>query len=530
MLSSMFKNRTTVELLCVTGIMALLMFVDFRIGAIEWATQASCRLVPGLQSHISTVVGGLWMGLLVYSYFIQSRYKLVVRSKSYGENNLEKQKLINAVSGLANSTGFENVINDTALLLDYPHWSILGIEIANINSLEKVHGGGVAELVEVKIAKKIAMMTGSAEFLAHDRHGVFYLVSICEAEDEVAFRMDQIVKAISKIKMVAVANEQDGCKVLFNFALLKSNAVNRAVIHQETGGLAKRIRYCLSRSGPQLNSQTIVFNKAMEPALQRDLKIKADLRDAIQKGEIIPYFQPFININHNSVTGFDVLASWKHPILGTISPDEFVAEAARQGLLQNLTISILHQALEVAESWPQHIVLAINISLRDLMNQHFVSRLISTIDDGDVDPQRIEFGLTENAFLGETGIVDTAMSKFKDEGISISIDDSGTGHSKLRNLQILPFDKIKIDQSFLCEIAKNPGNIAIVKSMIALGKSLDTQKVAEGVKVEGNPKLPKEAGCRIGQGYFLAKPMQAREVIEFIQNQRHAKTGSMSAA
>ena len=157
------------------------------------------------------------------------------------------------------------------------------------------------------------------------------------------------------------------------------------------------------------------------------------------------------------------------------------------------------------------------MSPTDLHDPEVTSKFITVMREVGIEPSRIEIEITENAFIEEAGQIAGAIAAMKEAGISISIDDFGTGYSSLHHLRILPFDKIKIDQSFIRDMGTNPENKAIVQSVIAMAKGLGLKTTAEGIEIRENEDLLRELGCSIGQCYLYAKPLPATEVMAFIQ-------------
>ena len=216
--------------------------------------------------------------------------------------------------------------------------------------------------------------------------------------------------------------------------------------------------------------------------------------------------------------GFEILARWEHPEQGLIMPDVFIPVAEESGALHALTLHMLKLACQAARDWPKDLSLAINVSPTDLRNDSMIEAFLQILKETGIEKQRIEIEITENAFIGESGDIADTISKFKQEGMSISIDDFGTGYSSLHHLRVLSFDKIKIDRSFINSMHTDPESHEIVKTIVALGKSLGLPTTAEGIEIDDNRDLLNEMGCATGQGYLYARPLPACDVSEFINS------------
>lgn len=527
---TLLKNRTVNEMLSITGIMAVIFYLDMNFGFISIASTKLLQAAPGLNRYSATLIGSMWAGLLVYSYFRHRHTLWAIRAKNHVKSELDSQKLVSAITGLPNRKGFERVVNDTTLLLEHPYWTVLAIEISNIKTIRNVHGVETGFATERAIVKSFKEFTGESEFLAHDEASVFYLVCTSEAEDEVNFRIDQIVDKMSLLMENGIELDGELQNILLRFATINSKIIDRPLVRPEMDGLAKRLGYALQQPRNFSKSEIIKFDHAMEAVMKRQLLVESSMLEAIKSNGIMPNFQPIIDIATSQVTGFEVLARWNHPDVGEISPEVFVPVAEEQGLLGLMTISILEQSCEVAKNWPDHIKLAINVSPTDLRSEDLVVKLIEVMNVSGIDPKRVEIEITENAFVDDSKSVSRAVGRLKEQGISISIDDFGTGYSSLHQLRSIPFDKIKIDQSFIKDIATNVESQAIVRSVIALGDSLGLATIAEGIELGDNHDMLKEMGCTLGQGYLFAKPMSGENASKLLEGYDTSSKPSVKAA
>ena len=527
---SIFKNRSFNEILSITGIMSVIFYLDIKLGFLSGLAEILLNVAPGLNGYMITLVGSLWAGLLVYSYFRRKQTMSEIIARNLIKAELDSQKLLGANTGIPNRRGFEQVVNNSSLLLDHPHWSVLAIEVSNMKTIKNVHGSDVGHAIERALAAHFSEITNPTEFIAYDESSIFYLVCPSDAEDEVSFRIDQIVDEMSIMVDNGIDLDENYYNVQFDFAEINSNLIDRPLIRPELDGLAKRLGFALQQSKRFSKGTVVKFDRVMEAAMKRQLLVESSLLHAIKSKEIEPNFQPIINIATSQVTGFEVLARWNHLAAGNISPEEFVSVAEEQGLLGLLTLSILEQSCEVAKSWPEHITLAINVSPTDLRSDDLVIKMIEVLNKSGIDPHRLEIEITENAFVDDSENVNHAVSHLKKQGISISIDDFGTGYSSLHQLRSIPFDKIKIDQSFIKDIATNLESQAIVKSVIALGDSLGLAIIAEGIELGDNHDMLKEMGCKLGQGYLFSKPMSGDDVNKLLTEQDGSLDTSIKAA
>ena len=527
---TLFKNRKFNEILSITGIMAVIFYLDMKLGFLSSLSEMLLNAAPGLNGYMITMVGSMWAGLMVYSYFRRRQTLSAIIARNHIKAELDSQKLLDANTGIPNRRGFERVVNNSLLLLTHPHWSVMAIEISNMKSIKNVHGIDAGHAVERAIAVRLSKMINPVEFIAYDETSIFYLVCPSDAEDEVNFRIDQIVDELSTLVENGIELDEKSYNVQFDFAEINSNLIDRTLIRPELDGLAKRLGFALQQSNGYGKNSVVKFDRAMETVMKRQLLVESSLLEAIKSKRIIPNFQPIIDIATSQVTGFEILARWNHHDAGEISPEEFVPVAEELGLLGLMTVSILEQSCEIAKNWPDHIKLAINVSPNDLRNEDLVIKLIDVLNESGTDPTMVEIEITENAFVDDSKRVSGAVGRLKEQGISISIDDFGTGYSSLHQLRSIPFDKIKIDQSFIKDIATNVESQAIVKSVIALGDSLGLATIAEGIELGDNHDMLKKMGCKLGQGYLFSKPMSGDDVGKLLAEQDGSLVSAIKAA
>jgi diguanylate cyclase (GGDEF)-like protein len=263
-----------------------------------------------------------------------------------------------------------------------------------------------------------------------------------------------------------------------------------------------------------------VYRTEDDPYDARRLMLRRDLRGAIERGEIILYYQPQVAVATGEVTGVEALARWQHAERGWVPPMEFIGVAERMGLIKPLTANLVGVATAQAVAWGKAgiaVPIAVNASMRNLLDPRFPQMLEDAIAQARIDPARIKLEITESAVMAEPDRVLETMNRLRTEGIRFSIDDFGTGYSSLTYLQRLPVEEIKIDRSFVSQLPADEGSAAIVRATIELAGSLGLEVVAEGVEDEATWEVLKRLGCSTVQGYYVARPMPAGDVAGWIR-------------
>ncbi|ONG58664.1 hypothetical protein BKE38_02465 [Pseudoroseomonas deserti] len=284
----------------------------------------------------------------------------------------------------------------------------------------------------------------------------------------------------------------------------------------EAGLLQHRAELALQRAKAEARGSQRRFAPDMEAAAQAAAALLAELPEAIEQGAIEPYFQPLVALPARRLIGFEVLARWPHPQRGMVSPAAFIPLAEEAGLIGPLTEALLRRACLAARDWPMPLTIAVNLSALQLSDEGLTPRLEDILAETGFDPARLELELTESALIGDLDRARAALLRLKQRGMRLALDDFGTGYSSLSHLRALPFDKIKIDASFVGRMSEQPECRSIVGAVIAMAASLGMATVAEGVEREAEAALLDDLGCAIGQGWLFGRPMPAEAVTALL--------------
>ncbi len=241
-----------------------------------------------------------------------------------------------------------------------------------------------------------------------------------------------------------------------------------------------------------------------------------DLRAALLRNDFEVYYQPIYDLESDRIVCFEALVRWNHPVQGLVSPAEFIPIAEEPGLIVQIGDWVLRKACSDAAKWSRNVSVAVNLSPTQFKNRNLVASVISALSASGLAPSRLELEITESVLLQDTEATLAALHKLHESNIRISVDDFGTGYSSLSYLRSFPFDKIKIDQSFVHELASRGDSIAIIRAVAALGKSLGIVTIAEGVETNEQLALLRSEGCTQGQGYLFNAPRPGADVEKML--------------
>jgi diguanylate cyclase (GGDEF)-like protein len=248
------------------------------------------------------------------------------------------------------------------------------------------------------------------------------------------------------------------------------------------------------------------FEPAMDAALQKRRRLEHELRNALRKNQLYLDYQPQFDLESGRLMGYEALVRWWHPSEGEVPPATFLPIAEETGLIAPLGEWILRTACAYATTWPLDTTLAVNLSPAQFKTQDVVALVRKVLAETGLDPHRLELEITEGILLQNTDAVVETLTRLDELGVSIAMDDFGTGYASLNYLTRFPVSKIKIDRSFIDTLGVSPQTSAIVSSIVGLGQSLKVTITAEGVETEGQAAMLKKWGCDQVQGFYYGKP------------------------
>lgn len=256
------------------------------------------------------------------------------------------------------------------------------------------------------------------------------------------------------------------------------------------------------------------FEPSLENALRLRQKLEQGIRTGLDNSEFVPFYEQQIDLRSGRLTGFEMLARWDNAEMAAIGPAVFVPVAEEMGLIADLSFQVIAKALEDAKVWDPSLSLSVNISPYQLRDPWFSQKLLKLLVEHNFPPERLDVEITENALLDNIGLVRSMIASLRNQGVTISIDDFGTGYSSLAQLRSLPFDRLKIDRSFVSELREDGSGAKIVDAIVRLGDGLSMPITAEGVEDEAILEVLSRFKHLKAQGYHFGRPENAAAVRE----------------
>ena len=384
-------------------------------------------------------------------------------------------------------------------------FSILMLDLDRFKNVNNSLGHAAGDTLLRQVADRLRSTLRNTDVLARLGGDEFAIVQ-SECDDQRAGSID-LATRISKL--IAEPFQLPGHRVEIGASIGIAMAPEHGDDQEQ---LLKKADLALYRSKSAGRNCFSLYDEAMSAELEARNTLECDLRDAIARCQFEVHYQPFYDIQSGHRRGVEALVRWRHPTRGLIAPDKFIPLAEETGLIVPLGEWVLRQACDDAMSWPAEVKVAVNLSPVQFKQAELFEVIQSALKNSGLPPERLEIEITESVLL-EPGAENHAfIDKLKSVGISLALDDFGTGYSSLSYLTTFPFDKIKIDKSFIANLTKRHNSTAIISSIVTLARGLDIVVTAEGVETREQYDRLKSLGVNFAQGYLLGRPVPIGEL------------------
>ena len=397
--------------------------------------------------------------------------------------------------------------------------AVLTLGLDNFKAVNDTLGHGVGDKLLRSVAKRLRSSLREEDTLARLNSDEFAIIQSGLSRPE-----DAVLLARRVLEAVGEAYLLDGHSVVIGASIGIAMAPGDG---DESEKLLKHADMAMSRAKNDSRGTFSFFESGMDARAQSRRKIELDLRDAIQNDVLRPYYQPLIDLSTGRITGFEALVRWPHPERGMVSPADFIPVAEETGLINGLGGLMLKRACMDAALWPDDVRVAVNLSPLQFRAGNLLSVVMEALKQSGLPAKRLELEITETLLLEKSSQVQATLHALRALGVRISMDDFGTGYSSLSYLRSFPFDKIKIDQSFVRGLGTNNDAQAIVRAIISLGVGLGVTITAEGVETEAELACLRTEGCHEGQGFLFSHARPNAEIVAMLKAQLSADAGVM---
>ncbi len=386
--------------------------------------------------------------------------------------------------------------------------AVLFLDLDGFKTINDTLGHSIGDALLQRIAERLRQTLRETDKIARLGGDEFAVVQIGEEQPKNAAALaSRLIEVISRPCFVEGHQLIVGCSI--GVAMTTADKL-------DPEQLLKSADLAMYRAKADGRGTYRFFEKEMDERAQARRVLEVELREALVQGAFELYYQPLVNLATNRVTGFEALMRWRHPQRGFISPAEFIPLAEEIGAIVPLGEWALRQACTEAASWPEHIKIAVNLSPVQFKNGGVVIAVVNALAGSGLAASRLELEITESVLLEKSEANLNVLHQLRDLGVRISMDDFGTGYSSLNYLRTFPFDKIKIDQSFIRDVVQQKDCLAIVRGIANLGTSFGITTTAEGVETAEQLDCLRREGCTEVQGYLFSKPRPASEIAELL--------------
>ena len=427
---------------------------------------------------------------------------------------LAEMARVDALSGLANRFVLLERLAEAHAQGSMPCVALLLFDLDRFKLVNDRLGHVVGDALIRAVADRVRMIVAPGDVAARLGGDEFALVVGRELQDEVSELAEILVMQLGG--PYAIEGYQVSVSVSVGFALAEGQDGKQFM------GCADAALYAAKVAG---GGRSRFYDDALRAAIEDGKTLEGELREALRRGDLEVFYQRQVDIDEELIVGVEALVRWKHPDHGYISPTRFIPVAERTGLIEPLGRWVLATACKDAVSWPLPIKVSVNLSAVQLGRADLADTVLGALAVAGLSPERLELELTESLLVDNDDLVRATLDRLRDLGIKISLDDFGTGYSSLSYLKAFAVDKVKIDQSFVRDLAQNHHSAAVVRAIVGLARDLGLRVNAEGVETEEQLKVLRLLGCDEVQGYLHGRPEPSLTIAASLARQR----SSMSA-
>ena len=486
------------------------------IGRFGWKPERPGREIVSSVAPFVAVALAAFAALLALIIVYMRRTAAAIRA---GETRLRHLAMHDPVCNLPNRIFFgerlETVINEVHK--GGPSAAVFYIDLDHFKDVNDTLGHPIGDALILNVTQRLSRIMRGDDLVARLGGDEFAIITTCESD---SYSLQAIAGRI--IAAVCAPYSINGHNIIIGAS------IGIAVIDRRTRDSADILRYAdmaLYRAKNEGRNRACIYDAAMDADLSNRKLLEGDLLYAIQNGGLQASYQPIVNSSGDKVVGVEALARWTHPSIGEIPPSQFIPIAEHSGLIVELGECMLRKACTDGKAWPG-ITISVNVSPLQFRRSDFVEVVERILTETDFDASRLELELTESTLLGNLEIAELSMLRLKAIGVRFALDDFGTGYSSLLYLRRFPFDKLKIDSSFVRSIEKAPDAAAIVHAVVSLGRGLGMKVTAEGVETAEQHLFLRAAGIHSMQGYRFGRPGPADAITKRLASPEDYRIGS----
>ncbi|MEY3305229.1 MAG: EAL domain-containing protein [Pseudanabaena sp.] len=489
----------------------------FSVGGVDYITKPFQleEVLARIQTHLSLRFAQKEISQLNAELEQRVRQRTAQLEQEIAERLQVQERLLHlalhdVLTGLPNRTWFmkrlEQLLQQVHQQSGY-HFAVLFLDCDRFQAVNDSLGHLVGDQLLVSIARRIELCLRPGTMLC--RLG----------GDEFAILLQDIEKPSDTIKVAnGILQELAAPFQIGDYQVFTNVSIGIAMgsdIYKQPEHILRDADTAMYRAKANGKACYQMFEQTMHSRALHNFQLESDLRHALERHELIAYYQPIIRLDNNQIDSFEALVRWNHPEKGLVDPSKFIPIAEETGLVMAIDLFVLQQACQQLRSWRDEgladasLTMNVNLSVKHFMSFDLLKQIDHVLRETGITGSSLRLEITESDIMENAEFAGKIISQLRDRHIQLSIDDFGTGYSSLSYLHRLPIDHLKIDRSFVMRIGKNGKNTEIIRAIIALAKSLDMFTIAEGVETQDQLDQIRELKCEFCQGYLFSKPVEA---------------------
>nr|WP_255551930.1 EAL domain-containing protein [Erythrobacter crassostrea] len=414
------------------------------------------------------------------------------------------------LTGLPNRKLFLEQLNrGVAQLRGTDQLMVVYADLDNFKVVNDTLGHPAGDMMLRDVASNLCEMLPEAMIARLGGDEFAILIDDIASDTSLASVADRIQNCFSRT--IELEGQQAECSASIGIAVAPSDGNDGTT-------LMKNADLALYRAKSEGKSTYHFFEPALDQQARERRQTELDMRSALRDGDFELHYQPLYSIAEDRFTGFEALLRWNHPERGRISPLDFIPLAEETGLILPIGEWVIREACRQAAEWPEDVSVAVNISPKQFTYAGLTNTILQALSSTGLAASRLELEITESIFIADVEKTLSTLHNLRSLGVRIALDDFGTGYSSLSYLRSFPFDKVKIDRSFVEDLGQGGNSHAVVRAITTLADALGMDTLAEGVEIDEQLEVLKQEGCRNIQGYLFSKPMAASDVAELFEN------------
>ncbi len=514
------------------AVAAILLFVTTGGTLMPQIVRASLGNGPPPDPHLTTAVL-LNIALLLFGWRRYADLQKEVTERRKAQVWAQELASVDSLTGCLNRRSGLPEIEALLVRAETQHRdvAVLMVDLDNFKQINDLNGHALGDKVLIETASRIARLIPDDGVLA--RLGGDEFVCAMPYDSGSTEQVDRFAERLVARISEPVEERDTLLEATVSMGIATSNDVNPLPSSAKAEALIHRADIAMYHAKKRGRNRFYWFEAQMETELRYRAELEAGIRRGVAAGEFVPYYEQQVDLDSGELVGFEMLARWQSPQFGVVSPEVFIPIAEQIDIIAELSESLIRQALVDAHEWDPKLTLSVNISPIQLRDPWFAQKLLKMLSEAGFPAARFEIEITESCLHENLGAVRTIITTLKNQGIRISLDDFGTGYSSLSQLRTLPFDRLKIDRSFVNDISADGGPSELVEAIVSLGRGLSLPVTAEGVESAAILAALRTIGPLKGQGYLYGMPEDAaatRQRLEQLDLLAHSRADGAAAS